>query len=1234
MKTFYAEKRGKRSRFRHIYWLLLLLLQNSMAQVSPTVPATTSQHNKQVIGYITQWDAWKNSSGLVPLGGFNQLNVDYSQYTILNFAFFGVANDGSLHSGDYRNKNIYQVGAVQAPAPLLDSDIYSSWDLYLLNGDAQSGAPGLITLAHQKGVKAMASIGGWSMCKHYPAVAADPVKRAKFIDGCKKLISMGFDGIDIDWEYPGYQGMNIEDYSTADYTNFAVLVEAIRTAIGSSKLITACFSAVSAKLAGFDWTRLNNTLDYYNLMTYDFNGGWSNIAGHNSPLYDYPGEEFNGFSIDAAVKGVRALGVNMSKVNIGVAFYGRGVVTNGTAALNAATVKQSVTVQPDGPIQTSADLTNWTGDWNGMPYYNYILQTTGSGSGWTAHWDSAAHVPYMTKGNYFLSYDNERSVGEKAQYAVNNKLAGVIVWEVFGDMTNMTSSTVAKGKGFYCPNTKSPLVNKINEVFAAGTTNPPTIDSAGKVITGYWQNWGNTSQTPPYIPLRNINSKYNVVEVAFALNGTDNATMSFAPANGTQANFISDMQYLQAQGKKVLISVGGATGTVTLNTAAQKQAFISSMESILDTYNFDGFDLDLEGSTTLQMDNGDNNFMSPTTAKVVNMIDAVKQIISYRQAKGKTCWLTMAPETYYVQTAYNSSYSPLVGAYLPLIYGLRSQLTFIHTQYYNTGTVKGLDNGIYAESTPDFIVSMTEMLLKGFPVAGTSLSFPALRPDQVAFGLPAVPAAAGGGYLAPAGVKQALNYLMKAQSFGGSYKLQNTAGYPGLRGIMTWSINWDTTNGNEFANNYYDYFFGTSTNTNTPPVVSITSPAANATFKAPASVTITASATDAKGSVTKVGFYNGTTLLAEVTASPYTYTWGNVAAGTYTLTAVATDNNGATTTSSGVTIVVNSTTPPTTDSNICSGIANWDATKAYVAGSKVVYNYKLYNAKWYTLNNQPDINTGSGKPWDYLGACPGSTNQALTVSITTPVNAQRFTARAKVTITATAATTSGSIAKVDFFNGGTLLGTATASPYSYTWNGVAAGTYSLTAIATDNKGATNSSSVVTVVVVDSAGNNSCTSIADWDATVAYVATEEAVYNNKLYRAKWYTLNNQPDINTGSGKPWELLSNCATGSTRAEIIAALIDNSTAKQTFTAYPNPVTGDQLYIQVDAHAGDHLQASLLSMEGNSPLLMQQFSAAGNGVQLAPIDVSRVRPGIWILKVKNLTTGRVETKKLIRLTR
>ena len=83
-----------------------------------------------------------------------------------------------------------------------------------------------------------------------------------------------------------------------------------------------------------------------------------------------------------------------------VASYGRGVVCSGTAAVNAATTKRAETVQPDGPIQTCADFTNWQKDlWDGTPPYSYILQATGSGSGWTDYWDDNAKVAYKIKGN-------------------------------------------------------------------------------------------------------------------------------------------------------------------------------------------------------------------------------------------------------------------------------------------------------------------------------------------------------------------------------------------------------------------------------------------------------------------------------------------------------------------------------------------------------------------------------------------------------------------------------------------------------------------------------------------------------------------------------------------------------------------------------------------------------------------------------------------------------------------
>lgn len=315
-----------------------------------------------------------------------------------------------------------------------------------------------------------------------------------------------------------------------------------------------------------------------------------------------------------------------------------------------------------------------------------------------------------------------------------------------------------------------------------------------RAIVGYWHNFDNGSG---FIRLRDVSRDFDVINIAFGETAPGSrATIVFTPDNRTSAAEIqADVAQLKSEGKKVLLSIGGANTTVELNSEADKQSFINSVAGIVTQYGLNGIDVDFEGSS-LSLNGGDVDFRNPTTPKVINLIAALRTL---KSRFGNDFILSMAPETFYVQVGYQA-YGGAAGAYLPVIHGVRDILNFIHVQHYNTGTVLGLDGVAYTSGTADFQVAMAEMLMAGFPVAGNpDRFFAGLRPDQVMIGLPASLQAAGSGYTPPAEIAKAINYLVRGQSYGGRYVLRRAGGYNNFRGVMTWSINWDRFNGFVFS---------------------------------------------------------------------------------------------------------------------------------------------------------------------------------------------------------------------------------------------------------------------------------------------------------------------------------------------------------------------------------------------------------------------------------------------------
>lgn len=410
--------------------------------------ALAGQTGKQVIGYYPSWQ-WYDRAGLV-----NPKTIDYTKYTIINYAFFQPLPDGSIAGFDaWADENLL----------LGEINWGTSPPSYYPNTS-------LVDIAHNNGVKVLISIGGWTLSSNFPSIAADPAKRAVFAQSCVDLIvQYDLDGVDIDWEYPGYQP---HGGSPADRENFTLLLQDIRSAIdahgagaGRHFLLTACVGASRSHMSSVEWDEIPTILDYINLMSYDFFGSWDPITNHNSPLYA-PAQGDPEFNVHSAVtRLIQEHNVPPEKLTAGIPFYGRSVKTVGPAGLHV-----SSTGQPD---------TATFSDDEGIPlYFNVLLKA----HLFDAHRDDLAKVPYMTgKGGLetFLSYDDEVSVELKARYVKDHDLAGVIVWEITGDCVE-----TYPGSGQIAG---TPLAESINSVFCNPVLSSDAYELSGSGGTVVFQ---------------------------------------------------------------------------------------------------------------------------------------------------------------------------------------------------------------------------------------------------------------------------------------------------------------------------------------------------------------------------------------------------------------------------------------------------------------------------------------------------------------------------------------------------------------------------------------------------------------------------------------------------------------------------------------------------------------------------------------------------------------------------
>ncbi|MDA0128729.1 glycoside hydrolase family 18 protein [Vibrio sp. MarTm2] len=285
------------------------------------------------------------------------------------------------------------------------------------------------------------SFGGWTMSEPFHAMAKDPKAIEHFSKTAVELIAKYdfFDGIDLDWEYPGGGGLTTSPWNPATKLSdeqkasereaFNHLVKALRGDLDklASKtkreyeLSTAV--GVGTKAQQIDWKTASPYLTNMFAMTYDFLGGWGQQTGHTTNLHATE-RSWWGMGADVFINQMIEQGIPSEKLVIGAAFYGRG--WQGTQAYNGEL--------PNGELVSDSGAQFGTGE-NGYFMFWDLVNNYSAKQGYQYKYDEQAQAPYLwnPEKKVFISFEDQRSIKAKAKWAKESKLGGIFTWELSGD---------------------------------------------------------------------------------------------------------------------------------------------------------------------------------------------------------------------------------------------------------------------------------------------------------------------------------------------------------------------------------------------------------------------------------------------------------------------------------------------------------------------------------------------------------------------------------------------------------------------------------------------------------------------------------------------------------------------------------------------------------------------------------------------------------------------------------
>ena len=373
----------------------LLGLLSLMVAAAP-LGAQDDAVTPKIIGYFASWAIYGDAPYLVT-------DIPAEMLTHLNYAFAGISEDGKIALLD-------EWADTQFPYPddADDQPLKGNFNQLRLLKEAY---PHLQTLI---------SIGGWTDSDRFSDVALTEESRAKFAASVVEFVTQyGFDGVDVDWEYPtgGGEPGNIE--RPEDTENFVLLMAELRAQLDAQEAadghhypLTIALGAGRSAFQPLDWERLVPLLDWINVMTYDMSGSWSSVTGFNAPLYDSAANPPEGNSSDATIMGVLAAGIPPEKLLMGVPFYGHG--WTGVEADNDGLH------QPYGSDSGS---------------FGYGALAEDQIETFQRFWSEEARVPWLydAESGTMITYDDPESLVAKAEYVREHGLGGIMFWEISQD---------------------------------------------------------------------------------------------------------------------------------------------------------------------------------------------------------------------------------------------------------------------------------------------------------------------------------------------------------------------------------------------------------------------------------------------------------------------------------------------------------------------------------------------------------------------------------------------------------------------------------------------------------------------------------------------------------------------------------------------------------------------------------------------------------------------------------